>query len=107
MKFMRSAGYTNWAHKRNEETLTELKTVTVEGNQTPPLVEEEAPFKNTYKSGKNKNMGIGPDEGRYKERLCWRGPAAIYWTELEIKPVTDYIKHYQESYRRFLRTILR
>jgi hypothetical protein len=50
--------------------------------QTPPLVEEEAPFKNTYKSGKNKNMVMAPDGARNQERLCWRGPAAIYWTGL-------------------------
>jgi hypothetical protein len=24
-----------------------------------------------------------------QERLCWRKPAAIYWSELEIKTVTE------------------
>jgi hypothetical protein len=45
--------------------------------QNPPLVEEEAPFQNTQKSGKNKNIVMGPDGTRYREQLCWRGPAAI------------------------------
>jgi hypothetical protein len=26
---------------------------------------------------------MGPDGARYQERLCWRGPAAIYWTALK------------------------
>jgi hypothetical protein len=39
----------------------------------------------TYKSlGKNKNMAVGPDEVRNQERLCWRGPTAIYWTGLSL-----------------------
>jgi hypothetical protein len=25
---------------------------------------------------------MGPDGARNQERLCWRGPAAIYWTGL-------------------------
>jgi hypothetical protein len=33
-------------------------------NQTPTFVEEEAPFRNTQKSGKNKNMVTGPNEAR-------------------------------------------
>jgi hypothetical protein len=26
---------------------------------------------------------MGPDGARNQERLCWRGPAAIYWTGLD------------------------
>jgi hypothetical protein len=25
---------------------------------------------------------MGPDGARNQERLCWRGPAEIYWSEL-------------------------
>jgi hypothetical protein len=25
---------------------------------------------------------MGPDRARNQERLCWQGPAAIYWTGL-------------------------
>jgi hypothetical protein len=32
--------------------------------------------------GKNKNIVMGPDWAR-NQRLCWRGPAVIYWTRLE------------------------
>jgi hypothetical protein len=64
------------------ESLPSRKRVT-NSSQNPPFVEKEAPFQNTQKSEKNTNMVIGPDGARYQEGLCWRGPAAIYWTGLE------------------------
>jgi hypothetical protein len=41
-------------------------------SQTPPLVEEEAPF--ARKSLEKKNMVMGPDGTRNQELFCWRGP---------------------------------
>jgi hypothetical protein len=32
---------------------------------------------------KRKNMVMGPDGDRNKERLCWRRPSLIYWTGLD------------------------
>jgi hypothetical protein len=26
---------------------------------------------------------MGPDRAQNQERLCWRGPAAIYWARLD------------------------
>jgi hypothetical protein len=28
-------------------------------------------------------MVVGPDGARNEERLCWRGPAVVYWTGLQ------------------------
>jgi hypothetical protein len=44
---------------------------------TPSLVEEDAPFQERHK-----NMVMSPDGAGNQERLCWREPAAIYWTGL-------------------------
>jgi hypothetical protein len=49
-------------------------------SQTPPLFEKEVLFKNTLKSGKNKNMVMDPNGARNQ-----RGPAAIYWAGLRIE----------------------
>jgi hypothetical protein len=44
---------------------------------TPPLVEEEDPFKKTLSGlGGNKNVVMGPDGSRNQEWLCWWRPAA-------------------------------
>jgi hypothetical protein len=43
-------------------------------SQTPPLVEEQPNFKT------RKSLVTGPDGAQNQERLCWRGPALIYWT---------------------------
>jgi hypothetical protein len=50
----------------SEEWVSASSHSTVEGEwpvvvRTPPLFEKEAPFQNTYKSRKNKNMVMGPD----------------------------------------------
>jgi hypothetical protein len=42
-------------------------------NDTPFVVEEKVQFQNT----KEQDCGHG---SRYQERLCWRGPTAVYWT---------------------------
>jgi hypothetical protein len=36
---------------------------------------------------------MGPDGARYQERMCWRVPAAIYWTGLLLKliPTLDQV----------------
>jgi hypothetical protein len=52
-------------------------------SETPPVIEEKAPFQNTQKSGKNKNMVVGSEGARNEERLCRRGQEAIYWTGLD------------------------
>jgi hypothetical protein len=54
---------------RERERESQQRHSPVEGewssrSQTPPLIEEEAPFQNTLKSGKNKNMVMGPDEAQ-------------------------------------------
>jgi hypothetical protein len=48
---------------------------------TLPTVESEvfsAVLFEVIETGKNKNLVMGPEEVRNQERLCWRGPAAIY-----------------------------
>jgi hypothetical protein len=72
------------AERENEQPLPNRGGVN-SSNQTPPLVEEGAQFQNTYKCEKNKNVVMVPDGARYQERLCWRGPAEIYWAGLSLK----------------------
>jgi hypothetical protein len=61
-----------------------VETFVSQATRENTVMEEEAPFQNTEKSGKNRNIVLGPIGARYKERLYWRGSATIYWTGLEL-----------------------
>jgi hypothetical protein len=66
----------SWVH----QFLSPVEWGMITSGQTPPLYEKEAPIKKRKSLGKNKNVIMSPDGARNQELLCWRGPAAIYWT---------------------------
>jgi hypothetical protein len=48
----------------------------------PLLSSKRRPHVQTRKrSWKEHELGHGPDGARNLERLCWRGPAGIYWLD--------------------------
>jgi hypothetical protein len=49
----------------------------------PPFRWRGSPISKHIKVCKEENKVVGPDGARNQERLCCRGPAAIYWTGLE------------------------
>jgi hypothetical protein len=72
-----------WQEWVNTTRVTPQSEGMTSSSQTPLLFEKEAPFKNTQKSGKYKNMVMGPNGVQKQEWLCWLGLAAIYWTRLD------------------------
>jgi hypothetical protein len=78
MRVRRGVSESEWAPT---ESLP-IRVGVTKSSQIPPLFEKEAPIQNTYRSGKNKNMGMGYDATRNQARLCWLDPPAVYWTGL-------------------------
>jgi hypothetical protein len=70
------------------ESLLSREGVT-SSSHTPSLFNEESPFQNTEKSGKNKNMVMGSEGARNPEQLCWLVLATIYWTRMVLAELSE------------------